>query len=212
MGTTSDELTAADLERLARAEAPDLAEAVLAFLAQPDKHPEHLPQGALPFSGLLSLLGQAQGRRSAEARRSRAREAWQRYLSQQDVPPPSRFALADLLVSLYERDTTREVAVELIRRHYARLGGPERLAWLMESADREVGLFAVRLPWEKHRPTHLPEGWRPAGASEAVARGGTGRFPHVDALRDFLLWRESHHGESINKRARSPINKPARQQ
>ena len=33
---TSDELTAADLERLSRAEAPDLAEAVLAFLEQPN--------------------------------------------------------------------------------------------------------------------------------------------------------------------------------
>jgi len=34
---TSDELTAADLERLSRAKASDLAEAVLAFLAQPDE-------------------------------------------------------------------------------------------------------------------------------------------------------------------------------
>jgi hypothetical protein len=82
--------------------------------------------------------------------------------------------------------STREVAVELIRRHYARLGGAERLAWLMESADREIGLFAVRLLWEKHRPTHLPEGWKPAGATEAVAVGGSERFANVDALRTFL--------------------------
>ena len=82
--------------------------------------------------------------------------------------------------------STREVAVELIRRHYARLGGAERLAWLMESADREVGLFAVRLLWEKHRPTHLPEGWKPAGAKEAVALGGNERFANVDALRAFV--------------------------
>ncbi|MDY7226442.1 hypothetical protein [Hyalangium rubrum] len=81
---------------------------------------------------------------------------------------------------------TREVAVELIRRHYARLGGAERLAWLMESADREVGLFAVRLLWEKHRPTHLPEGWKPAGATEAPAVGGTERFANVEALRAFV--------------------------
>jgi hypothetical protein len=74
--------------------------------------------------------------------------------------------------------------VELIRRHYARLGGAERLAWLMQSADREVGLFAVRLLWEKHRPTHLPEGWKPVGAKEAVP--GTERFANVDALRTFL--------------------------
>ncbi len=82
--------------------------------------------------------------------------------------------------------STREVAVELIRRHYARLGGAERLAWLMESADREVGLFAVRLLWEKHRPTHLPEGWKPAGATEASAVGTTERFANVDALRTFV--------------------------
>jgi len=84
------------------------------------------------------------------------------------------------------RRGTREVAVELIRRHYARLGGAERLAWLMESADREVGLFAVRLLWEKHRPTHLPEGWKPSGAAEAVAVGGSERFANVDALRTFV--------------------------
>ncbi|MBN1205937.1 MAG: hypothetical protein JXB05_13555 [Myxococcaceae bacterium] len=84
------------------------------------------------------------------------------------------------------RRSTREVAVELIRRHYARLGGAERLAWLMESADREVGLFAVRLLWEKHRPMHLPEGWKPAGAAQALAVGGTERFANVEALRAFL--------------------------
>ncbi|HYI02069.1 hypothetical protein, partial [Hyalangium sp.] len=67
-----------------------------------------------------------------------------------------------------------------------RLGGAERLAWLMESADREVGVFAVRLLWEKHRPSHLPEGWKPAGATEAPAVGGTERFANVEALRTFL--------------------------
>ncbi|MCP3099323.1 hypothetical protein LZ198_10620 [Myxococcus sp. K15C18031901] len=82
--------------------------------------------------------------------------------------------------------STREVAVELIRRHYARLGGAERLAWLMQSADREVGLFAVRLLWEKHRPTHLPEGWKPAGAKQAPVTSAAERFPDVEALRDFL--------------------------
>ncbi|HZH76452.1 MAG TPA: hypothetical protein VEY88_10480 [Archangium sp.] len=83
------------------------------------------------------------------------------------------------------RRSTREVAVELIRRHYARLGGPERLAWLMESADREVGLFAIRLLWEKHRPLHLPEGWKPSGATASPV-GATERFPNVEALRTFL--------------------------
>jgi hypothetical protein len=84
------------------------------------------------------------------------------------------------------RRSTRDVAVELIRRHYARLGGAERLAWLMESADREVGLFAVRLLWEKHRPTHLPEGWKPAVKNEVREAASTERFANVEALRTFL--------------------------
>ncbi|SEU21900.1 hypothetical protein [Stigmatella erecta] len=84
------------------------------------------------------------------------------------------------------RQSTREVAMELIRRHYARLGGAERLAWLMESADREVGLFAARLLWEKHRPSHLPEGWKPAGAAASPGAAAPERFPHVEALRQFL--------------------------
>ncbi|MEQ1506992.1 MAG: hypothetical protein ABMB14_32490, partial [Myxococcota bacterium] len=40
---------------------------------------------------------------------------------------------------------TRDVAMTLIRKHYARLGGAERLGWLMQSADREVRMYAVRL-------------------------------------------------------------------
>ncbi|RKH39628.1 hypothetical protein [Corallococcus sicarius] len=83
--------------------------------------------------------------------------------------------------------STREVAVELIRRHYARLGGAERLSGLMQSADREVGLFAVRLLWEKHRPLHLPEGWKPAGGGKDTREaGGTTRFSDVESLRAFL--------------------------
>ena len=58
--TPSDALSAADLERLARAEAPDLAEAVLAFLDQPDRTSDApLPQGALSFDALKQLLEQA---------------------------------------------------------------------------------------------------------------------------------------------------------
>lgn len=83
------------------------------------------------------------------------------------------------------RKSTREVGVELIRRHYGRLGGPERLGWLMASADREVRLFAVRLLWERHRPRVLPEGWAPRGKQLAAALDGA-RFADVEALRDFL--------------------------
>ncbi len=83
------------------------------------------------------------------------------------------------------KKTTREVAMEVIRKHYARLGGAERLAWLMESPDREVRLFSVRLLWERHRPTHLPAGWRPTGKHPGGVPD-TARFENIDALRDFL--------------------------
>jgi len=83
------------------------------------------------------------------------------------------------------RKNTREAGVELIRRHYGRLGGPERLGWLMRSSDREVRLFAVRLLWERHRPRALPKGWTPTGKVLA-AELETTRFADVEALRDFL--------------------------
>lgn len=83
------------------------------------------------------------------------------------------------------KKSTREVGMEVIRKHYQRLGGAERLAWLMESPDREVRLFSVRLLWERHRPTHLPRGWKPTGKN-AASVPETARFEDVDALRDFL--------------------------
>lgn len=55
------------------------------------------------------------------------------------------FALAESHVK-----ATREIALTLIERHYDRVGGARRLAWLMESPDRDVRLFAVRLLWRKH--------------------------------------------------------------
>jgi hypothetical protein len=81
--------------------------------------------------------------------------------------------------------TTREVAMELIRKHYGRLGGAERLGWLMQSADREVRLFAVRLLWEKHRPRALPPGWSPSKKG-AMKIEDAGRFEDVTALRGLL--------------------------
>lgn len=91
--------------------------------------------------------------------------------------------------------STRDLGMELIRRHYTRLGGAARLAWLMESPDREVRLFAVRLLWERHRPRQLPPGWQPAKRSAAnapdtpppaLASDGGERFADIDALRSFL--------------------------
>lgn len=77
----------------------------------------------------------------------------------------------------------RETALTLIRRHYDRLGGPAKLAWLMESHYREVGLFTVRLLWERHRPTAL------AIARQSAADGlqpSVAPFAALDELRQFL--------------------------
>ena len=114
-------------------------------------------------------------------------------LKVEELEPARVFALTES-----RKRSTREVGMELIRRHYARLGGAARLGWLMESPDREVRLFAVRLLWEKHRPRHLPAGWKPAAGKKAAAPSpGTapapvpaddpaGRFTDIESLRGFL--------------------------
>lgn len=88
--------------------------------------------------------------------------------------PGEVFALAESPIK-----ATREIALTLVRRHYDRLGGVERLGWLMESPDREVRLFAVRLLWDRHRPLPHPRAGGPAGARHA-------RFASIEALRQFL--------------------------
>jgi hypothetical protein len=96
------------------------------------------------------------------------------------VPPVSWlnagqvFALAESPVK-----ATREIALTLVRRHYERLGGVERLGWLMESPDREVRLFAVRLLWERHRPLPHAKAAGPTGTAHA-------RFSSTEALQQFL--------------------------
>lgn len=100
-------------------------------------------------------------------------------LTVEELDPAQVFRLTESRIR-----QSREVAMELIARHYERLGGPERLAWLMESADRGVRTMAVRMLWERHRPTTLPEGWRPKGPMKLP--GAAGRFANVDVLKDFL--------------------------
>ncbi|MBJ6760653.1 hypothetical protein JGU66_07745 [Myxococcaceae bacterium JPH2] len=168
--STSDVLSAADLERLARAEAPDLADAVLAFLGQPEPTSDKpLPKGALDFDKLLRLLSQAQERADAKDRHTAAHEAWQRYLAQKDVPLPARFALADLLVSLYEKNTdaSRAALFELVRRADLRFGlwgGLKRIYKLAEARhDAEMfGILAWRFDTE-----------RGAGSRRREVSGGT---------------------------------------
>jgi hypothetical protein len=73
----------------------------------------------------------------------------------------------------------------LIRRLYDRIGGAERLAWLMDSPEREVRLFAVRLFWDRHRPR--PDSFVPRAPAAGAAAGpvGRSRFADVAALRQF---------------------------
>ena len=108
-------------------------------------------------------------------------------LQAEELDPAAVFALLESL-----KRGARELGMELVLRHYARLGGPARLGWLMQSADRDVRMFAVRLLWEKHRPRDLPAGWKPRGArggAELPADfGEAGRFADTEALRAFLRY------------------------
>ncbi len=92
---------------------------------------------------------------------------------------------AEVIFPLTEssKKSVRETGMELIRRHYARLGGVDRLAWLMQSAERDVRSFAVRLLWEKHRPRSTPKGWQPRAG---VIFDDAGRFADGVAMRGFL--------------------------
>jgi len=81
------------------------------------------------------------------------------------------------------RRSTRDAGMDLIRKHYTRLGGAERLSWLMQSADREVRLFAVRLLWERHRPRGIPSSWQPPDG-KTLARGAP--FKDAEELRALL--------------------------
>ncbi len=99
---------------------------------------------------------------------------------------PDELSAAGVLGMAESREQkTREVAMELFRRHYARLGGAERLGWLMQSADREVQKFAVRLLWEKHRPRALPADYKPPKPS-GVPFERAGDFTDTEALRTLL--------------------------
>jgi hypothetical protein len=100
-------------------------------------------------------------------------------LTVEEIDPAQVFRLTESRIR-----QSREVAMEMIARHYGRLGGPERLAWLMESADRSVRTMAVRMLWERHRPSSLPEGWKPKGPLKAPEQAG--RFANVPVLQDFL--------------------------
>lgn len=94
------------------------------------------------------------------------------------IDGPRLFRLAEST-----QKTAREVALTLIRDLYERVGGAEKLAWLMDSPEREVRLFAVRLFWERHRPKPWPADYTPR--RDVGAPIGTERFPDEAALREF---------------------------
>jgi hypothetical protein len=100
-------------------------------------------------------------------------------LTVEELDPPQVFRLTESRIR-----ESREVAMDLIARHYGRLGGPERLAWLMESADRSVRTMAVRMLWERHRPLNLPDDWKPRGPQKMAEPAG--RFANVQVLQGFL--------------------------
>lgn len=80
---------------------------------------------------------------------------------------------------------TREVALTVIRRAYDRVGGRTRLAWLMESSERDVRLFAVRLFWDRHRPRATPPGWTPARGAVLSAEPLPSDDAEIASLRLF---------------------------
>ena len=106
-----------------------------------------------------------------------------------DADPDLALRLEDLdaaqIFSMTEsrRRPTRDAGMDLIRKHYGRIGGAERLGWLMQSADREVRLFAVRLLWERHRPRGIPAQWR---LPEGKAIGSGEAFDDAETLRALL--------------------------
>jgi hypothetical protein len=100
---------------------------------------------------------------------------------------PAAWIRGDRLFQLAEspHQAAREVALTLIRRLYDRIGGAERLAWLMDSPEREVRLFAVRLFWDRHRPRPQPADFAPRTPVPGAAPVGRERFADAAALRQF---------------------------
>src|SRR5262249_29092177 len=132
---------------------------VYELTSSPDKEPR-----ALGSELLLGAIAEGEGVR-------RVPVAW--------IDGRRLFALAESA-----HKATREVALPLIGRLYEQVGGAERLAWLMDSPDRDVRLFAVRLFWDRHRPTPWPATYQPRKPA-GVRLAATTRFADLAALRQF---------------------------
>src|ERR1700679_996742 len=118
--TTSKSLEWVDLERLRRAESPDLASALIAFAAQPEPAAEK-PKGAqaaLDFAQTLQLVRAGGMKHAGESRVQAGLQAWPKFLAQPRGLVPERLKLADLLVALYSdgTDTSRSAVIEVARK------------------------------------------------------------------------------------------------
>lgn len=103
---------------------------------------------------------------------------------------------------------TREVALTVIRRAYDRVGGRARLAWLMESSERDVRLFAVRLFWDRHRPRATPPGWTPVASTGSLAASvgvPSGHDPTGDGLATGPRWSDDAEIAALRQFARTVL-------
>jgi hypothetical protein len=148
----ANEIELSDLQRLARSDSPDLAAAVIAFLAQPDPAPERaLPAGAVTLQQMLGQVGYAALRWvPKKEKRERITAAWKSYLAQPEPPAPPRFALAALLVDTYERgsEAGRAAILELTKRAQPRFGlwGGLKRIYKRAEATLDAELFGA-LAW-----------------------------------------------------------------
>src|SRR5690349_7032864 len=95
------DITLDDLKTLARGQAPDLAQAIIHFAAQPIPAPEHMPEGALTPDSFEQMLKEAQKEYRESVKRMKVALLWRRYLTQPDPPPAGKYLLADFLQELY---------------------------------------------------------------------------------------------------------------
>ena len=92
-------LAFADVERALLAGDVDAAGLLKRFLAQPDE--EQKASGAINTDELQRRLGVARRKRSKAERIKASTEVWRTFLNQ-PAPLPERFAVADVIVRLYQ--------------------------------------------------------------------------------------------------------------
>ena len=111
------DITLDDLKTLARGQAPDLAQAIIHFAAQPQAEAENVPEGALTPDTFEQLLKDAQKEYRESVKRMKVALLWRRYLTQPEPPPSGKYLLADFLLELYLAggEPTRAALLEVAR-------------------------------------------------------------------------------------------------